>query len=245
MSACRRARIGLLGRVAALVPGSAYGSISFLGYCRLAVDAEEIDADLVPFGIVQINGFGVTALYHGRLAVHAKIGSLSEIAPVIDHSVPAVPAFPAGRWRAIGTIVGNARRISGAIVLQNIFGEPFGAVDRPPILADEGVANQCAVGAVSKGYLTDTGSQGDLSSIRADFSLLRERLIGSIRRECLDHVVVFGERHLRHVLLSYMQYYNAARIHLSLNKDAPVPRAVGHILPAPILGGLHHHYVRM
>ena len=75
-----------------------------------------------------------------------------------------------------------------------------------------------------------------------------ERLIGSIRRECLDHVVVFGERHLRHVLLSYMQYYNRARTHLSLNKDAPVPRAVqavGRILPTPIFGGLHHQYVRI
>ena len=75
-----------------------------------------------------------------------------------------------------------------------------------------------------------------------------ERLIGSIRRECLDHVVVFGERHLRHVLLSYMQYYNDVRTHLSLKKDAPIPRAVhavGHILPTPILGGLHHHYVRI
>ena len=75
-----------------------------------------------------------------------------------------------------------------------------------------------------------------------------ERLIGSIRRECLDHVVVFGERHLRHVLLSYMHYYNGARTHLSLNKDAPVPRAVqaiGRILPTPILGGLHHRYVRI
>src|SRR5450631_3315897 len=75
-----------------------------------------------------------------------------------------------------------------------------------------------------------------------------ERLIGSIRRECLDHVVVFGERHLRHVLLSYMQYYNGARTHLSLNKDAPVPRAVqtfGRIHATPILGGLHHHYVRI
>ena len=75
-----------------------------------------------------------------------------------------------------------------------------------------------------------------------------ERLIGSIRQECLDHVVVFGERHLRHVLLSYMHYYNSARTHLSLNKDAPLPRvvqAVGRILPTPILGGLHHHYVRI
>jgi hypothetical protein len=53
-----------------------------------------------------------------------------------------------------------------------------------------------------------------------------ERLIGSIRRECLDHVVVFGERHLRHVLLSYLKYHNQVRTHLSLEKDAPVSRAV-------------------
>jgi transposase InsO family protein len=75
-----------------------------------------------------------------------------------------------------------------------------------------------------------------------------ERLIGSIRRECLDHVVVFGERHLRHLLRSYMHYYNGARAHLSLSKDAPIPRAVqviGRILPTPILGGLHHQYARI
>jgi transposase InsO family protein len=75
-----------------------------------------------------------------------------------------------------------------------------------------------------------------------------ERLIGSIRRECLDHVVVFGERHLRHIRLTYMSYYNGARTHLSLNKDAPIPRSVqvaGRILPTPILGGLHHQYVRI
>jgi transposase InsO family protein len=75
-----------------------------------------------------------------------------------------------------------------------------------------------------------------------------ERLIGSIRRDCLDHVVVFGERHLREVLQSYATYYNQARTHLSLNKDAPVSRAVqavGPILPLPILGGLHHQYVRI
>src|SRR6476646_7168208 len=53
-----------------------------------------------------------------------------------------------------------------------------------------------------------------------------ERLIGSIRRECVDHIIVVGERHLRHALLSYMNYYNEARTHLSLNKDTPVPRAV-------------------
>jgi hypothetical protein len=75
-----------------------------------------------------------------------------------------------------------------------------------------------------------------------------ERLIGSIRRECLDHVVVLGERHLRHLLLSYMKYHNEVRTHLSLEKDAPVSRAVeraGQILCRPILGGLHHQYVRI
>jgi transposase InsO family protein len=75
-----------------------------------------------------------------------------------------------------------------------------------------------------------------------------ERLIGSIRRECLDYVVVFGERHLCHLLKSYQRYYNEARTHLSLSKDAPVSRGVqtgGHILCLPILGGLHHQYVRI
>ena len=75
-----------------------------------------------------------------------------------------------------------------------------------------------------------------------------ERLIGSIRRECVDHVVVFGERHLRHLLLSYMNYYNEVRTHLSLNKDAPISRAVdtaGRIIGRPVLGGLHHQYARI
>ncbi|GAC1339080.1 MAG: integrase core domain-containing protein [Beijerinckiaceae bacterium] len=75
-----------------------------------------------------------------------------------------------------------------------------------------------------------------------------ERLIGSIRRERPDRVLVFGEKHLRDVLLSHMQYYNGARIYLSLGKEAPVPRpvqALGRIVPTPILGGLHHHYARI
>jgi transposase InsO family protein len=75
-----------------------------------------------------------------------------------------------------------------------------------------------------------------------------ERLIGSIRRECTDHIVIFGERHLRNVLLSYMSYYNGTRTHLSLNKDAPISRAAesaGRIICRPILGGLHHQYGRM
>jgi transposase InsO family protein len=74
-----------------------------------------------------------------------------------------------------------------------------------------------------------------------------ERLIGSIRRECLDHLLVFGERHLRNILKSYAGYHNRVRTHLSLDKDAPFHRAAhcaGPIVAIPILGGLHHHYVR-
>jgi len=75
-----------------------------------------------------------------------------------------------------------------------------------------------------------------------------ERLIGSIRRDFLDHVIVFGERHLRHLLQSYQAYYNEIRTHLALSKDSPLSREVrtiGRILPVPILGGLHHQYVRV
>ena len=75
-----------------------------------------------------------------------------------------------------------------------------------------------------------------------------ERLIGSIRRECLDHIVVIGEQHLRHILMCYMEYYNAVRTHLSLGKDAPVRRLIqrtGRIQVRPVLGGLHHQYVRI
>ena len=71
-----------------------------------------------------------------------------------------------------------------------------------------------------------------------------ERLISSIRREILDNIVVLGERHLRHELLSYMTYYNEARTHLSLYKNAPIPRevqGVGRISAKPHLGGLHHN----
>jgi transposase InsO family protein len=75
-----------------------------------------------------------------------------------------------------------------------------------------------------------------------------ERLIGSIRRECVDHCFVSGEAHLRRILLSYARYYNYIRTHRSLGKDAPVSRPVqriGIINSHAILGGLHHHYARV
>ncbi|MCA6111513.1 integrase core domain-containing protein [Bradyrhizobium sp. CNPSo 4026] len=76
---------------------------------------------------------------------------------------------------------------------------------------------------------------------------MAERLIGSIRRECVDHIIVLGEMHLRRVLKSYADYYNRVRTHRSLNNDAPVTRPIqriGSIQSHAILGGLHHHYTR-
>ena len=76
---------------------------------------------------------------------------------------------------------------------------------------------------------------------------LAERLIGWIRRECVDHIIVLGEMHLRRALKSYAAYYTSVRTHRSLDKDAPVTRQIqriGSIKSQTILGGLHHHYAR-
>jgi len=77
-----------------------------------------------------------------------------------------------------------------------------------------------------------------------------ERVIGSIRRECLDHIVSFNERHLRRVLCSYLDYYHRTRTHLSLGKDCPDPRPIqpcriGRVVAIPQVGGLHRRYERL
>ncbi len=76
-----------------------------------------------------------------------------------------------------------------------------------------------------------------------------ERLIGSIRRECLDHVIVFNERHLRRLLRAYLTYYNTTRLHQALHNDSPLfrdihPPALGSIAAIPLVAGLHHRYQR-
>ena len=76
-----------------------------------------------------------------------------------------------------------------------------------------------------------------------------ERLIGSMRRECLDHVIVFNERSLRRTLVAYTSYYHNWRTHLSLAKDAPQTRRIqpsreGDVVEIREVGGLHHHYER-
>jgi hypothetical protein len=76
-----------------------------------------------------------------------------------------------------------------------------------------------------------------------------ERVIGTIRRECLDHVIALNERHLRRVLREYLAYYHRSRTHLGLGKDTPDRRTIetldsGPVVSEPILGGLHHRYYR-
>ena len=77
---------------------------------------------------------------------------------------------------------------------------------------------------------------------------IAERLIGTLRRECLDHMVIFGEAHLRRILSAYAVYYNQTRTHLALNKDCPLERPIqrfGSVVAIPVLAGLHHQYLRI
>jgi putative transposase len=98
--------------------------------------------------------------------------------------------------------------------------------------------------------LIDMGIQEVLSTPRSPWQRAYvERVIGSIRRECLDHVIVFNESSLRRILRSYLDYYHRSRTHLSLGKDSPEPRPiqppeVGRVVALAQVGGLHHRYER-
>jgi transposase InsO family protein len=110
--------------------------------------------------------------------------------------------------------------------------------DRDQIYGDVVMRRICAMGIRDKPIAPASPWQNGFA----------ERLIGSIRRECVDHFVVLGEAHLRRILQTYARYYNNIRTHRSLDKDAPVSRPVqriGRISSRLVLGGLHHHYVRV
>ena len=98
--------------------------------------------------------------------------------------------------------------------------------------------------------VTDMGIHEVLSTPRSPWQRAYvERVIVSLRRECLDHVIVFHESSLRRTLTSYFHYYHQSRRHLSLKKDSPVPRSIqspemGRVVALPQLGGLHHRYER-
>jgi hypothetical protein len=116
------------------------------------------------------------------------------------------------------------------------------------LIREMSIANPLWGGPRIHGELLKLGIDIGQTSVAKYMAKGQERVIGSTRRDCLDHVVVFGERHLLHLLQAYQRYCNEVRVHLSLNKDAPIPREVkrrGRVLAVPILGGLHHQYVRV
>jgi putative transposase len=105
-------------------------------------------------------------------------------------------------------------------------------------------------GDAFRGQVRDMGIQEVLGTPRSPWQRAYiERVIGSIRRECLDHVIVFDEASLRRILRSYLDYYHRSRTHLSLGKDSPEPRGIqlpemGSVVALPQVGGLHHRYER-
>ena len=127
----------------------------------------------------------------------------------------------------------------------NNFGMPFLGI--PPL--DTFCATAIAV-TENPSLKPLKGIQEILSAPRSPWqNAFVERLIGSIRRECLDHVVIFNECGLRRILKSYFEYYEKSRTHLGLAKDAPIPRPVqppslGRVIALPQVGGLHHRYER-
>jgi Integrase core domain len=109
--------------------------------------------------------------------------------------------------------------------------------------------NDRAFGVAFKARVRAMGIRDRPTSFRSPWQNgYAERLIGSIRRECTDHLIVFNANHLRRILAKYAAYYNELRTHVSLGKDAPCTRAIerfGDIIAHPILGGLHHRYARI
>jgi len=120
--------------------------------------------------------------------------------------------------------------------------------DQPPryLLRDR----DAIFGDAFQGQVRDMGIQEVLCTPRSPWQrAYLERVIGSIRRECLDHVIVFDESSLRRILRSYLDYYHRSRTHLSLGKDSPEPRSIqpeqmGRVVALPQVGGLHHRYER-
>src|SRR5437660_1923695 len=120
--------------------------------------------------------------------------------------------------------------------------------DQPPryLLRDR----DAIFGDAFRGQVRDMGIQEVLCTPRSPGSgPYVESVIGSIRRECLDHVIVFDESSLRRILRSYLDYYHRSRTHLSLGKDSPEPRSIqpeqmGRVVALPQVGGLHHRYER-
>ena len=125
----------------------------------------------------------------------------------------------------------------------------YGLFQKGRVLAQDGDRDQ-TYGAYFDTRVDGLGIEQVLTAPRSPWqNPFVERIIGSIRRECLDHVIVLDERHLKRILRKYVDYYHSCRTHLSLEKDAPEPRrvespAMGKVRAIPKVGGLHHYYTR-
>jgi len=108
----------------------------------------------------------------------------------------------------------------------------------------------CIYGAAFRGRVRGMGIEEVVTAYRSPWqNAYAERVIGSIRRDCLDHMIILSEHHLRRLLAEYVRYYNESRTHMSLAGNSPIPRKVespseGDVLAVPYLGGLHHRYTR-
>ena len=123
---------------------------------------------------------------------------------------------------------------------------PWGTAPRYPIRDRDG-----AYGQSFRSTVTAMGVEEVVTAPRSPWqNPYVERLIGSVRRECLDHSIILNERHLRRILGSYLDYYHGSRTHLSIGKDTPDGRPVqpagsGTVVSLPKVGGLHHRYERL
>jgi putative transposase len=108
----------------------------------------------------------------------------------------------------------------------------------------------CIYGAAFHQRVSEMGIHEILTAARSPWqNAYVERFIGTLRRECLDHLMIFNESSLKRILTSYFEYYEHSRTHLSLEKDPPTSRAVqgsesGRVVELPQVGGLHHRYER-
>src|SRR5215813_10948215 len=130
--------------------------------------------------------------------------------------------------------------------------EAFAERDAPKYLIrdrDSVYGNDVHLRILSMGIESSMGIEEVLTAPRSPWqNPYAERLIGSIRRDCLNHFIILNARHLKRALASYFGYYHGSRTHLGLDKQCPLPRqvsSVGKIIAIPQLGGLHHRYERM
>jgi Integrase core domain len=163
-----------------------------------------------------------------------------------DDYIPAalLPCDSAPRTPTVGIVRGDEKFDCGVDFAPNHRGVPLGQCTSLPYSGRD-----TAYGPLFVQRLRAMGIRDKPIAPRSPWqNPYVERLIGTIRRECLDYMIVFGQAHLCRILGKFAAYYNESRIHRSLGEDAPFHRAierVGAITSQPVLGGLHHQYCRI